>query len=77
MSELIPGNLESPSTEVPSFVSEGSSIVPTTTASSRKRNEVSDILTGVECFTIYITVITAFRPDRSQDLLAYMALIIR
>jgi hypothetical protein len=77
MSELILENRESPATEVPSFVIEGSAIVPTTTASSRKRNEVSDILTWVECFTSYITVITAFRPDRSRDLLAYMALIIR
>ena len=54
MSKLIAENLE-----VPSFMIEGSSIVPRTTVSSRKRNEVSDILTWVECFISYITVITA------------------
>ena len=77
MSDLIPEKLEAPTTEVPSFIIEGRSIVPTTTTSSRKKNEIGDILTWVECFNSYIAVITASRPERARDLLAYMALIIR
>ena len=77
MSDLIPENLESPSVDLPSFTIEGHSIVPTTTTASRKKNEVYDILTWVECFNSYIAVITAFYPARARDLLAYMALIIR
>lgn len=76
LSELIPENLEAPSTESTSFTIEGRSIVPTTT-SSRKKTEISDILTWVECFNSYISVITAFQQERIRDLLAYMALIMR
>ena len=77
MSELLPENLEAPTYESPAFTIEGRSIVPTTTAASRKKNEINDILTWVECFNSYTAVITAFRPERARDLLAYMALIIR
>ena len=77
MSDLIPENLEAPTTEVPTFIIEGRSIVPTTTTSSRKKNEIGDVLTWVECFNSYIAVISASRPERARDLLAYMALIIR
>ncbi len=76
MSDLIPENLEAPTNEVPSFVIEGRSIVPTTTTSLRKKNEIGDILTWVECFNSYVAVITSVRPERARDLLAYMALII-
>jgi hypothetical protein len=77
MSDLIPENLEAPTNEVPSFAIEGRSIVPTTTTSPRKKNEIGDILTWVECFNSYVAVITSVRPERARDLLAYMALIIR
>ena len=76
MSDFISENLETPTTGTPSFIIDGCSIVPTT-SSSRKRSEVSDILTWVQCFNSYITVVTALRPERSQYLLTYMALIIR
>ena len=76
LSELIPENLAPPTTESTSFTIEGRSIVPTTT-SSRKKTEISDILTWVECFNSYISVITAFHLERVRDLLAYMALIMR
>ena len=76
LSELIPENLAAPTTESTSFIIEGRSIVPTTT-SSRKKTEISDILTWVECFNSYTSVITAFHPERVRDLLAYMALIMR
>ena len=76
LSELIPENLAPPTTESTSFTIEGRSIVPTTT-SSRKKTEISDILTWVECFNSYISVITAFHLERVRDLLACMALIMR
>ena len=50
--------------------------MPTTNTPSRKKSDVHDILTWVECFNSYIAVITSFRPERAQDLLAYMTLII-
>ena len=45
--------------------------------SSRERKTDLDILSWVECFNSYISVIATFRPHRARDLLAYMALIIR
>lgn len=77
LADLLPDNLENPSPEIPSFLIEGRSIVPTTTTSSRKRGDIHDIITWVECFNSYIALITSFRPERARDLLAYMALIIR
>ena len=50
--------------------------MPTTNTPSRKKSDVHDILTWVECFNSYIAVITSFRPERARDLLAYMTLII-
>ena len=77
MSELVPENLESPQHESSSFSIEGGAIVPTTKITSKRKQEVSDILTWVECFTSYVTVVAAYFPVRSRDLLSYMALIIR
>ena len=59
------------------FLIESRSIVPTNTTSSRKRGDIHDIITWVECFNSYIAVITSFRPEQARDLLAYVALIIR
>ena len=50
--------------------------MPTTNTPSRKKSDVHDILTWVECFNSYIAVLTSFRPERARDLLAYMTLII-
>ena len=77
LTDLLPDNLENPSPEIPSFLIEGRSIVPTTTTSLRKRGDIHDIVTWVECFNSYIAVITSFRPERARDLLAYISLIIR
>ena len=51
--------------------------MPKTTTLSRKKTEINDILTWIECFYSYISVITAFQPERIRDLLVYMALIMR
>ena len=77
LSELLPENLESPQCESSSFTIEGGAIVPITKVLSKRKQEISDILTWVECFTSYITVISASFPSRARDLLSYMALIIR
>ena len=77
LSELLPENLESPSCESSSFTIEGGAIVPITKVSSKRKQEITDILTWVECFTSYVTVISTSFPSRSCDLLSYMALIIR
>ena len=77
MHELIPENLENPSNEVATFVFDGRSIVPTTASSTRKKGDNVDIITWVECFTSFLSVMTTYHPARARDLLAYMALIIR
>ena len=56
----------------PTSVRESVPIVPTMTALSRKKTEISDILTWTECFNSYISVITAFQPEKTRDLLTYM-----
>ena len=76
LSELFPENLESPQCESSSFTIEGGAIVPIPKVSSKRKREISDILTWVECFISYITVISASFPSRAHDLLSYMALII-
>ena len=77
MADLLPDNLRNPTSEIPSFLIEGCSIVPTTNMPSQKKSDVHDILTWVECFNSYIAVITLLRSERARDLLAYMALVIR
>ena len=77
MADLLPDNLGNPINEIPSFLIKASSIVPMTNMPSRKKSDVHDILTWVECFNSYIVGITSFQPERARDLLAYMALIIR
>ena len=49
LSELLPENLESPQCESSSFMIEGGAIVPITKVSSKRKQEISDILTWVEC----------------------------
>lgn len=77
MADILPENLEAPKTESPSFTIEGCSIVPVTKVTARKKQEVSDILTWVECFASCVAVVSTSFPGRSRNLLAYMALIIR
>ena len=54
-----------------------SELLPQNFGSSRQRMSDLDILSWVECFNIYILVMTTFRPYRARDLLEYQALIIR
>ena len=50
MSEFLPENMATPVLAVPSFTIEGGAIVPTTSPGARKKGEIADILTWVECF---------------------------
>ena len=80
MSELLPENLEGPMVESSSFTIERGSIVPVTKVSVRSKQEVSDILTWVECFTRELCgrdFHFPSNPAHARDLVAYMALIIR
>ena len=56
LSELLPENL--PQCESSSFTIEGGAIEPITKVSSKRKQEISDILIWVECFTSYIMVIS-------------------
>ena len=40
----------------------------------QKRRQVANIMEWVQCFAIYTAVVTAAAPDRTHDLLGYMAL---
>ena len=40
-----------------------------------KRRQVTNILEWVQCFSIYVAVLTAKRPNKIQDLMGYQALI--
>ena len=44
---------------------------------SRSRREVPDLLSWVQCFSIYTAVVASAYPERVQKLLAYQTLIIR
>ena len=77
LTELLPENLDDPLSDTTSFTIENSTIVPVSRSSAREHNSALDILSWVECFNSYISVIATHRPDRARDLLAYMALIIR
>ena len=47
------------------------------TPSVKKRKEIWDAITLVECFVSYMSVITAYNPARSCGMLAYIPLILR
>ena len=76
LSELLPENLDDPLSDTTSFTIENSTIVPVSRPSRERKTDL-DILSWVECFNSYISVIATYRPHRARDLLAYMALIIR
>ena len=77
MVKLVPENLEELRPVTPSFSIEGSTIIPSSKTNPRKVKEISDIMTWVEAFTSYISVMSAYFPHRARDLLAYMALVMR
>ena len=45
-------------------------------AAKQKRRQVTNILEWIQCFSIYVAVLTQKHPDRIQDLLGYQALIV-
>lgn len=45
-------------------------------AAKQKHRQVTNILEWIQCFSIYVAVLTQKHPDRIQDLLGYQALIV-
>ena len=73
MAELLRDNLEAQrrsSSQPASCSSTGSN-------PSRSRREISDLLSWVQCFGIYIAVVTSKQPERMRQLMAYQTLMVR
>ena len=50
---------------------------PHPSSTPKSRREVPDILSWVQCFGIYMAVVTSKCPERTKELLAYQTLIVR
>ena len=70
MAELLPDRMGITST--PSFLSDKYEKQPFKT----KRRQVMNITEWVQCYSIYVAVLTFKYPDKIQDLMGYQALII-
>ena len=71
MAELLCDNLEAQRRAAATTSSSTSSTTP------KGRREVPDILSWVQCFSIYMAVITSKFPHRIKELLEYQTLIVR
>ena len=70
MAELLPDRMGIATT--PSFLSDKDEKQPFKT----KRRQVTNITEWVQCYSIYVAVLTSKYPDKIQDLMGYQALII-
>ena len=70
MAELLPDRMGISST--PLFSGEKDDKQPTKT----KRRQVTNILEWVQCYSIYVAVLTGKHPSRIQDLMGYQSLIV-
>ena len=70
MAELLPDRMGI--TTTPSFLSHKNEKQPFKT----KRRQVTNITEWVQCYSIYVAVLTSKYPDKIQDLMGYQALII-
>ena len=70
MAELLRDNLEAHRRAV-------SSQSTPTTSGGRSRREIPDVLSWVQCFGMYMAVVTSKFPMRIRELLAYQTLIVR
>ena len=71
MAELLPDRMGV--TSAPLFAEKKDDKQPAKT----KRRQVTNILEWVQCYSIYIAVLTARHPNRIQDLMGYQALIVK
>ena len=71
MAELLPDRMGI--NTAPLFAEEKDDKQPTKT----KRWQVTNILEWVQCYSIYVAVLTAKHPHRIQDLMGYQALIVK
>ena len=75
-SDLNPENLDMPEQPQQCVTIAGQYVIPSPSAHPQKKG-VDNIVTWVECFVSYMSVITAHMPHRSRDLLAHLSLILR
>lgn len=76
LADLLAENLDATRKVPHTFILAGDQMIQSTTA-PRKQKEIVDIVTWVECFVSYMSVVTAYNPARSRDLLLYLSLILR
>ena len=74
MAELLRDNIEADRRR-----SKEGSIGPSTGQQSQSRREVPDILSWVQCFGIYISIVVVVQlhPEKTQQLLAYQTMLLR
>lgn len=72
MAELLRDNLEAQRRAAASATT-----APQPSVASKSRREVPDIMSWVQCFGVYMAVVTSKFPERTKELLAYQTLIVR
>ena len=72
MAELLRDNLEAQRRAATTAAA-----TPHPSSTPKSRREVPDILSWVQCFGIYMAVVTSKCPERTKELLAYQTLIVR
>ena len=72
MAELLRDNLEAQRRAASTAV-----VTSHPAATPKNRREVPDILSWVQCFGVYMAVVTSTFPERTKELLAYQTLIVR
>ena len=72
MAKLLRDNLEAQRRAATTEVA-----TPHPASTPKNRREVPDILSWVQCFGVYMAVVTSTFPERTKELLAYQTLIVR
>ena len=68
LAELLPENFECPTSQYnPNHADY---------THPQEKKVIEDVLTWVECFVCYVTIVTAFNPHRSRNLQPYMSLLL-
>ena len=72
MAELLRDNLEAQNRAATTAVA-----TPHPASTTKNTREVPDILSWVQCFGLYMAVVTSTFPERTKELLSYQTLIVR
>ena len=71
LAELLPENLDCPEQPQPTFALAGAYLISSPSAHPRSK-EMHEVVTCVECFVSYMSVVTAENPLHPHDLLTYV-----